>query len=175
MAGTSNLRGAPDRLTPEKVEQCLAIMDDLARIAPVTIGIDFARGADRHVEATVAVDAGGAHKILCLSDTPGASGTARKAPSAVSSGTATRHIVRAPIAERENGHHTRSPVHPDWITQRFALLKGATLFLRARAILVSPDDRQPLLRRYWVSGMRDPQFAEDVIGLAQAMGWEASL
>jgi len=63
---------------------------------------------------------------------------------------------------------------PDWIAQRAERLNGAIAFLRSRAILVSVADRATMVRRYRVTGKRETQLAEDVIELAQGMGWEGA-
>ena len=57
--------------------------------------------------------------------------------------------------------------------QRRALLERAMRFLKANFILVTPCDRFAQIRRYRVSGKREPMLAEDVIAHAIAKGMEA--
>lgn len=93
------------------------------------------------------------------SNTPGASGTARKAPSAVSSGTASRSSARAPQSS-------------DWIARRHHVVAAAIAFLKARCILVDVLDRDALVRRYRVTGKRDSQMLEQVVEYAESLGFE---
>lgn len=64
---------------------------------------------------------------------------------------------------------------PNWIAQRHERLASAIAFLKARAILVTAVDRYAPVRQYWVSGKRERKFAEDVIEIAQALGWSDAL
>lgn len=246
----SNLRVAPATLTPAVVVRLIAFMDgppsrdpgdvpallrpDCTVEEPISIITDY-----MDLPAAVVIETAqpapfdnGLRPSLVIIDEAagfteyprGASGTAREAPSAVSSGTASttmamveRHTVRAPFAEGlENGHDTHSPARPaansdrmamiraagqrlqsrngtaprpslapvtkaesqisgkpDWIGQRHALLAGAIAFLKVKAILVTPVDKDALVRQYFVSGKRDRKLAEDVIAIAEGMGWEA--
>lgn len=61
----------------------------------------------------------------------------------------------------------------DWIGDRKARLQRAIDWLNSRAWFVQVVDRNALVRRYRVSGKRDPMYAEDVINLAIAKGMEA--
>ncbi len=55
---------------------------------------------------------------------------------------------------------------------RKANIKGAIAHLRRRGILVDVCDRNALVRRYRVTGKRDPRLAEEVIELACESGFE---
>lgn len=58
-----------------------------------------------------------------------------------------------------------------WIEQRAARIASAIRFLKANCVLVTVAHRDHQIRMYRVSGRRDLQLAEDVIGMAEAMGW----
>lgn len=62
MADGSNIKGAPVALTPEKVEQLLGWMDGpapcLLPYQRLWLGIDLAKGPDRHVETIYAKQGG---------------------------------------------------------------------------------------------------------------------
>ena len=64
------------------------------------------------------------------------------------------------------------PAAPAPFELRQRQLKGAIAWLKARCVLVTPLDRDALVRRYRVSGFRDNQLAEDVVALAAAQGFE---
>lgn len=64
------------------------------------------------------------------------------------------------------------PAAPAPFELRKRQLAGAISFLKARCVLVTPLDRDALVRRYRVSGFRDNQLAEDVVALAAAQGFE---
>jgi len=120
----------------------------------------------------------------------GASGTARKAPSAVSSGTASRRSARAPhvsqavVDNRSTGGEPHVVVVPsrrtgktatrDWIMRRHEVLDAAIRYLKARCILVDVVDRSALVRRYRISGKHNPVYLEGVIALAESLGFEVS-
>ncbi|MAM39309.1 MAG: hypothetical protein CL949_12620 [Erythrobacter sp.] len=55
---------------------------------------------------------------------------------------------------------------------RMANVDGAIAHLRRRGILVDVVDRAALIRRYRVTGKRDPRLAEEVIELACESGFE---
>lgn len=59
------------------------------------------------------------------------------------------------------------------IALRRARIDAAVRFLKRNCVLVEPVDRFAQIRRYRVSGKRDPMFAEQVIEMAEAMGMEA--
>lgn len=63
----------------------------------------------------------------------------------------------------------------DIIAQRRDRLERAVRFLKTRCILVDPIDRLAAIRRYRVSGKREPIFAEDVIEHAQRFGFEREM
>ena len=50
---------------------------------------------------------------------------------------------------------------------------AAIRFLKSRCILVTVHDRNHLVRVYQVTGRRTLHLAEDVIALAESMGWTA--
>ena len=58
-----------------------------------------------------------------------------------------------------------------WIEQRAQRIESAIRFLKARCVLVTVNDREHAIRTYRVSGRREVQLAEDVIALAEDMGW----
>lgn len=58
-----------------------------------------------------------------------------------------------------------------WIEHRAAMIAGAIAYLKTRAILVSVIERNDAVRRYRASGKREAHYAEDVIDLAVAKGW----
>ncbi|MEL7753344.1 hypothetical protein VO57_015095 [Citromicrobium bathyomarinum] len=55
---------------------------------------------------------------------------------------------------------------------RKANVDGAIAHLRRRGVLVDVVDRTALIRRYRVTGKRDPRLAEEVIELACESGFE---
>lgn len=59
------------------------------------------------------------------------------------------------------------------IALRRARIERAVRFLKQRCVLVDPVDRFAQVRRYRVSGKREPVYAEQVIEMAEAMGMEA--
>lgn len=59
----------------------------------------------------------------------------------------------------------------DWIADRARRIDAAIRFLKSRCILVTVHDRDHPLRCYWVSGKRNLHLAEDVIALAESLGW----
>lgn len=61
------------------------------------------------------------------------------------------------------------------IAARRAQIARAIAFLKRKCVLVDPVDRFAQVRRYRVSGKRDPIYAEQVIEMAEAMGMEALL
>ncbi len=72
------------------------------------------------------------------------------------------------------GAQSMAPAAPkfvSWIDQRVVRIAGAIAFLRTLGILVSVVDRDAQVRRYWVTGRKYRQLAEDVIDLAIAKGW----
>lgn len=58
------------------------------------------------------------------------------------------------------------------IALRRERIDRAVRFLRRQCVLVEPVDRFAQIRRYRVSGKRDPVYAEQVIEMAEAMGME---
>lgn len=97
-------------------------------------------------------------------DTPGASGTARKAPSAVSSGTASRISDRAPQS---------SPAYANnWLGRRHQVRDAVIAWLKARCILVTVVDRDALVRTYRISGKLYAHTLEQVVEYAASLGFE---
>lgn len=79
----------------------------------------------------------------------------------------------------KNGHDTRSkgqdaPLARDWYVRRHEVLADATRFLKARCILVDVVDRGAQIRKYRVSGKREAMFLEDVVALAESLGFEGA-
>lgn len=68
----------------------------------------------------------------------------------------------------------RAALPPTPTEARRARFLQAQAFLKARCVLVSPCDREALVRRYWVSGKREPMFAEEVIAHAERLGFEVT-
>ncbi|MFV0642949.1 MAG: hypothetical protein ACK5NN_00360 [Sphingomonadaceae bacterium] len=60
-----------------------------------------------------------------------------------------------------------APVDP--MTERQARITRAITFLKSQCVLVDPVDRMAQVRRYRVSGKRDPMMAEQVIEYADRM------
>ena len=60
---------------------------------------------------------------------------------------------------------------PDWITQRRERLAGAIAYLRSCAVLCDQIDKRDMIASYWVSGVRQPMLADDIIALAKRKGW----
>lgn len=59
------------------------------------------------------------------------------------------------------------------IALRREQIAHAIAFLKRNCVLVDPVDRFAQVRRYRVSGKREPMLAEQVIELAESMGMEA--
>jgi hypothetical protein len=59
-----------------------------------------------------------------------------------------------------------------WIEQRAQRIESAIRFLKGRCVLVTVANREHPIRTYRVSGRRELQLAEDVIAMAQDMGWD---
>jgi hypothetical protein len=80
------------------------------------------------------------------------------------------------LRSQRDGTLSSSP-HPvslapkNWIADRHARIAGAIRYLKSQAILVDQVDKRAAIAAYWVSGIRQPQLAEDVIALAKAKGW----
>jgi hypothetical protein len=60
----------------------------------------------------------------------------------------------------------------DWIARRQARFRSAEAFMKARCILVSVIDRQAQIRTYRVTGKRLVYSEDEIIALAEGMGWE---
>lgn len=58
------------------------------------------------------------------------------------------------------------------IAARRERIDAAIRFLKQRCILVDPVDRYAAVRRYRMSGCKEPLFAEDVIARAEKLGLE---
>lgn len=211
----SNVKAAPAQMTPEFVGDVLgrangfapasdaeieAIRDELKRSGgvpllpsphPIALPIEADQLAD--VPATIRgnLEWGLQPYQREFAGIPqGASGTARKAPSAVSSGTASRRSARAPhvsqavVDNRSTGGEPHVVVVPsrrtgktaprDWIARRHEVLDAAIRYLKARCILVDVVDRSALVRRYRISGKHNPVYLEGVIALAESLGFEVS-
>lgn len=84
-------------------------------------------------------------------------------------------VIAAPVPANPKPQISTPPATPpkptSWIEQRHARLAAAIAFLKARAILVTPTDRDAQIRTYRVSGKRYPQLAEEVVELAIEKGW----
>ncbi|MGE0773552.1 MAG: hypothetical protein AB7L36_00715 [Sphingomonadaceae bacterium] len=78
--------------------------------------------------------------------------------------------ARLPLGARVEKRATAPSGTP--YEQRRALLERAIRYLKANFILVTPCDRFAQIRRYRVSGKREPMLAEDVIAHAIARGME---
>lgn len=63
------------------------------------------------------------------------------------------------------------PKPRDWITQRRERLAGAIAYLRSCAVLCDQIDKRDMIASYWVSGVRQPMLADDIIALAKRKGW----
>lgn len=212
---TKNLKAAPDFLTPDVVSRLLDLQPYQRKYLR-HIGIDVASEPDVHVEAEFEVAEAGKSALKEIKETRsrnthGASGTARKAPGAASSGAASRSSARAPQNSSEKGHDTplkgrqgtvivdefayflvvdnkKTAGEPhvvdqparqcgktatrDWYIRRHEVFAAAERFLKARCILVDVVDRNAPIRRYRVSGRRNPMFLEDVVELAEGLGFE---
>lgn len=59
------------------------------------------------------------------------------------------------------------------IATRREQIARAIAFLKRHCVLVDPVDRFAQVRRYRVSGKREPVYAEQVIEMAEALGMEA--
>lgn len=62
----------------------------------------------------------------------------------------------------------------DWYVRRHEVLGAAVRFLKARCILVDVVDRDAQIRKYRVSGRREAMYLEDVVALAEGLGFEAA-
>lgn len=58
-----------------------------------------------------------------------------------------------------------------WIEQRAQRIESAIRFLKSRCVLVTVANRDHPIRTYRVSGRRGLQLAEDVIAMAEHLGW----
>lgn len=193
----SNLKAAPAAFTTDLVARLLAACPPQRHAEPVapapvrmtTVSLDNAVSND--VGKIVRAAAGAGLEVAFASPLR----PARKAKSERSSPNAT-----APAAPPvENGYDTHSPVGkprprgvltrsitapngdaparsvttaPDWIGRRHHVFRAAEAYLKARCILVSPVDRDALVRTYRVSGRRESQTLEMVIAYAEALGFE---
>lgn len=79
-------------------------------------------------------------------------------------------VQARPIAAPRNPRKPAPVLRTDPIAERQARLDAAIRFLKARCILVDCTDRSAMVRRYRVSGKREPMLAEQVIEHAQALG-----
>lgn len=61
----------------------------------------------------------------------------------------------------------------DLMAQRRAAIAAAIRFLKSKCVLVEPVDKQALVRRYRVSGLDTPIYAEGVVAYARSLGMEA--
>lgn len=83
----------------------------------------------------------------------------------------------SPSCGQGGGASLLSPPRPaalapsNWIAQRQARIAAAIRFLKTQAVLVDQIDKRHQIPAFWVSGLRQPQLAEDVIALAIAKGW----
>lgn len=64
------------------------------------------------------------------------------------------------------------PTKLSWIERRFEVFQAAERYLKARGILVSVVDRDAWVRTYRVTGYRSPVYLEQVVALAQYLGFE---
>lgn len=81
-----------------------------------------------------------------------------------------------PVTKPSIGQRSARPVAPLPIMpteQRRVRLQAAIAHLGRRGVLVWADDRDALIRKYRVTGRRELKFAEDVIEIAAAYGFEA--
>lgn len=58
-----------------------------------------------------------------------------------------------------------------WIEQRALRIESAIRFLKSKCVLVTVANREHVIRVYRVSGRREVQLAEDVIAMAEQLGW----
>jgi hypothetical protein len=107
---------------------------------------------------------------------PGASGTARKAPGAASSGAASRITDRAPIASEPAPAPVEEPARttpafrplPAFIyAERIA---SARAYLNARHFTVRRDNPDDLIARWAVSGLHGFLSNEELVAFAQRQG-----
>lgn len=78
-----------------------------------------------------------------------------------------------PIVAPRNPRKAAPVLKSDPIAERRAMLDAAIRFLKARCILVDCTDRSAMVRRYRVSGKREPMLAEHVIDYARSLGMES--
>lgn len=79
-------------------------------------------------------------------------------------------VQARPIAAPRNPRKPAPVLRPDPIAERREMLDAATRYLKARCILVDCTDRSAMVRRYRVSGKREPMLAEEVIEHARDLG-----
>ena len=68
--------------------------------------------------------------------------------------------------------HKKPMQSRDWLATRMQRFEDARRYLQQRGVLVSVANREAMVRRYRVTGKREPFYAEDVIELAIAHGME---
>lgn len=77
-----------------------------------------------------------------------------------------------PIVAPRNPRKALPVLKADPIAQRREAIERAIRFLKSKAILVDCTDRSAMVRRYRVSGKREPMLAEQVIEHAIVLGME---
>lgn len=79
-----------------------------------------------------------------------------------------------PIIAPRNPRKALPLLKADPIAQRREAIERAIRFLKSKAILVDVTDRSAMIRRYRVSGKREPMLAEQVIEHAIELGMESA-
>ncbi len=151
MTTQSNVKSSSETLTPDLVGKLLDRdlqpyqKEFLDTLAAAVIGIDLASGPEGCVEAIVYEHNG---KV--------------------------GHVI---VDEYFVDHGVRVPGRRGgktfWITRRMEAFAEAERYLKARGILVSVVDRDAWVRTYRVTGYRSPVYLEQVVALAQYLGFEA--
>lgn len=84
-------------------------------------------------------------------------------------------VARLPLAAPTRRPGSCLANTPDWTAERRERLQGAIAFLRSRCVLVWPDNRDALVRRYRMTGNFNLFTAEQVIGRAERLGWDGGV
>lgn len=96
------------------------------------------------------------------------------APVGLSSGLVVELLNVARPAETIGGPRKSADTARGWISRWIARRDSAIAFLRARGLLATVIDRDAEILHYRLTGKRYHYTAEDLVELAQAMGFEAS-
>lgn len=169
----SNLKDAPIFLTPQVTRGCLGIsaprnMAMLEVEGTVSAGAPISNG-----EFAAKID-----KVRLKAVPP----IAAPATSPIQNHTIQDSKISLPTPKGA-GSHAPEPASAkqagsgviNWMEARKIKLDGAIRFLKSKCILVDISDRSSSLPKYRVSGNRYPLFAEEVVEIAIAKGWNETV